>query len=124
MISVVYLSTVSAICGGMGLFILWKRITLFLKANRAIGYFVRWEQRGLKRMHYYPVVRFHAMDGNEYEFVGEPGTSTKNEKEQYSVLYPADRPQAAMIHSFMAYWLALIVFFILSAGMAAAAIKQ
>ena len=78
MISVVYLSTVSAICGGMGLFILWKRIDLFLKANRAIGYFVRWEQRGLRRMHYYPVVRFHAMNGNEYEFVGEPGTSSKN----------------------------------------------
>ena len=75
-------------------------------------------------MYYYPVVRFQALDGIEYEFVGEPGTSTKNEKKQYSVLYPADMPQAAMIHSFMAYRLAPLVFFVLSAGAAAAAIKQ
>ena len=124
MITVIYLSTVSAICGGIGLFMLWKRIAVFVKANRAAGYFVRWEQRGLRKMYYYPVVRFQAMDGNEYEFVGEPGASTKTDKKQYSVLYPNDMPQAAMIHSFLAYWLAPIVFFILSAGMAAAAFKQ
>lgn len=63
------------------------------------------------------------MDGNEYEFVGEPGTSTKNEKKHYSVLYPSDMPHSAMIHSFMAYWLAPMVFFILSAGAAAAALQ-
>ena len=124
MLSVIYLTSVSVVCAGMVIYLLFKRIALFASAYRASGYFVRWEQRGLKRMHNYPVVRFQAHDGQEYEFVGEPGTSSKREKKEYRIFYPPDNPKAAMIHSFMAYWLAPIVFFILAAGAGAAALQQ
>jgi len=108
----------------MGAHILYKRISLLITAKRAVGYFVRWEQRGLRKMHYYLVVRFHAQDGKEYEFVGEPSASSKRERKQYSIFYPADNPKAAMIHSFIAYWLSPLVFFILAAGSGFAALKQ
>jgi len=124
MLSVIYLTTVSSVCTGMGLYLLVKRIALFTTAYRATGYFVRWEQRGLRRLYNYPVIRFQAHDGQEYEFVGEPGTSSKNRKEKYKVFYPPQNPSSAMIHSLMAYWLAPIVFFILAAGTGAAALKQ
>ena len=124
MLAIIYLSTVAASCAVIGLYLLFKRVSLFTSAYRSTGYFVRWEQRGLRKLYNYPVIRFQAHDGQEYEFVGEPGTSSQRKKEKYKVFYPPENPQAAMIHSFMAYWLAPIAFFILAAGAAAAAIKQ
>ena len=122
--AIIYLSLVSIACGGMGLFLLWKRITLFINANRTVGDFVRWEQRGLRKTYYYPVVRFEANDGNVYEFIGGLGATSKKARARYAILYPPGNPQAAMIDGFAAFWLAPLAFFVLAAGAAAAAIHQ
>lgn len=125
MIGVIYLSTVSVVCGGFGLYQLWKRIGLFMNADRAVGEFVRWESQSRgATIYYYPVVRFEARDSKVYEFVAEVGSSSKSERKRYAILYPPDDPQAAMIHGFIDFWLNPLVFFTLAAGAAVAAMKQ
>lgn len=124
MIGVIYLTTLAAVFIVMGFAILWRRVSLVLSGKWSVGRFVRWEVRGLRTKYFHPVVSFEAADGNTYEFVGGPGATHQNPKERYSVVYPKDNPQAAMVHSLLAYWAAPFAFFVLGGGAAVAALNQ
>jgi len=124
MAGVVYLSIVTVVCGTVGTVLLLRRISLFINGERVEGSFVRWETRGLRRVHYYPVVRFEGPDGSNYEFVGSPGSSSKKEERTYQILYPVGNPKGAMVHGILAYWGAPLAFWILAACSGLAALKQ
>lgn len=124
---IIYLSSLSVVLGVMAIVILYRRIALRVSGVLTEGSFVRWEesecnQNGLMQKLYSPVISFQARDGEMYEFVGGPATSSTRQKKSYKVLYPALEPKKAMNLSVMAYWAAPFVFFILSgaAGFAAA----
>jgi len=115
MIAAIYLYTVGVSLGLFGLFLAYKRIALFISANRAVGEFVRFEEhRGVNNTYYYAVIKFEAQDGKTYEFVGGAGHSSPGEAKQYTVLYPPDNPSKAMLYGFLDYWAAPICFLILS----------
>lgn len=122
MIGALYLSIVALGCAGAGVFLLVKRITFFLSAKRAIGRVVRWEPQGVGKRHYYPVVRFMAEDGNEYEFTGGPGYSAPTQMRCCTVVYPAENPQVAMAGGLLAYWAAPFAFLLLASAAGFAAI--
>lgn len=113
MIGVLYLYTVGVSLGLFGLFLASKRIALFISANRAVGEFVRFDQKG---RHFYATVKFEAANGNTYEFTGGAGRSPKPARaaKKYTVLYPPDNPSKAMLYGFLNYWAAPLCFLILS----------
>jgi len=121
MISLVYLTLLSATAGGVGLVILWRRVRLFAQGERASGEFVRWQGNGRKLFH--PIVTFEAQDGKRYEFWG-PGSSSKARKKSYRVIYPPQQPEKAMVLSFWGFWAAPPVFLVFSAAAAVAAISK
>lgn len=124
MLGFVYLIVVASITAVMGVAILFRRISLFTHGARATGKFYRWENRGVRKAYYHPVVRFTAHDGKEYEFVGGFGSTQKKERSAYRVIYPPGAPEKAWVLSFLAFWAAPPAFFILSAGAAVAAYQQ
>lgn len=121
MLGFVYLIIVSRVTATMGVVILCRRISLFMRGARARGIFTRWESRGVRITYYHPVVRFTANDGREYEFVGCPGSTKNKERSTYEIVYPSNAPEKALVLSFLAFWAAPPVFVILSAGAAIAA---
>jgi hypothetical protein len=124
MVGFIYLSGVSVICGVMTLFLGYKRLALLLIARRAKGRLVRWEVRGLRKMYYYPVVEFEAVDGHRYEFMGAVGSSRKQERSEYVVFYPVDRPASAMIGTFTDLCLPPLGFLVLALAAGLAAFQQ
>jgi hypothetical protein len=129
MLGFIYLTSLSAVLGVMALVILYRRIALRFSGIITEGSFVRWEesdysQNGLRQKLYSPVISFQARDGEVYEFVGGPATSSARQKKSYKVLYPAQDPQKAMNLSLLAYWAAPFAFFILSGAAAFAAVHQ
>lgn len=124
MLGFVYLIVVATTTAIMGAVILFRRISLFMEGARATGTLIRWEIRGVRRTYYHPVIKFTALDGKQYEFVGSPGSTKRKERSEYGVIYPSSAPEKAMVLSILAFWAAPAAFLILSAGAAVAAFQQ
>jgi hypothetical protein len=114
MIGAIYLYVVGGSLGLFGLILSYRRIALFITANRAVGEFVRFEESGVSNTYYYAVIKFEAQDGKTYEFTGGAGHSTPGIAQKYIVLYPPNNPSKAMLYGLLNYWAAPICFLILS----------
>ncbi|MEZ0216760.1 MAG: DUF3592 domain-containing protein [Rariglobus sp.] len=115
-LGIIYLGVVGSVLGVMGLVIFYRRLSLFISGIRTTGLFVRWEKRGLRRPYYYAVITFSAQDGRDYTVISGAGSSAMKQRRTYAVVYPEQRPEKAMVYSFIDYWAAPLGFFVLAGG--------
>jgi hypothetical protein len=100
---------------GAGIYFLKGKMAFFNNSLQVEGVVIDIESQAGKKTMYYPVIAFQTLDGNDYTFVPETGTSssfdyTKGEK--VMINYSKENPQMAKIDSFKERWglpLALLV---------------
>jgi hypothetical protein len=115
-----YLAIISIPLWAFGFYLLGSRLFFFATASRATGLISGFKEvAGTKgRVYHYPQVTFQTPDGSAYSIVAATGSTRRHRTEgsSISVLYDARRPEKAMVHTIMHFWMAPVAFLILASG--------
>ena len=115
-----YMLAISFPLWGIGLYLLWLRISFLISSTKTEGKLSGWKETGTLggglKSYWYPIVSYEASDGKTYEITGVAGSSRKPAYEMghpFPVLYAPAHPEAGFVFTFLNYWAAPLAFMLL-----------